>query len=319
MTPSPDFRIAFFGTPEFAVPTIDLLAESYGVVVAVTQPDRPKGRGQRPQAPPVRQRAEARGIQVLQPDRLRDESFLAALRGFRVDLGVVAAYGKILPESVLAIPRLGMVNVHASILPKYRGAAPVHRAVMNGDRETGVTIMRVVKALDAGPMLSVARRPIGPDETSDEVEKDLATMGARLLLDTLPDIADGTAVETPQDDAQATYAPRLTKDEGRIDWHQRARAIHNRVRGLYPWPHAFTFLGEARLIVLKTTPEEGRNDAAPPGTIVRALGDELVVASGNGTSLRIHVLQSEGRRPMITRAFLAGHPLPAGARLDGGR
>lgn len=316
MTPERDFRIAFFGTPEFAVPTIDLLAESCHVIVAVTQPDRPKGRGQRSYAPPVKQRAEARGIPVLQPERLRDQSFLDSLRGLRPDLGVVAAYGKILPQDVLALPRLGMVNVHASILPKYRGAAPVHRAVMHGDTETGVTIMRVVTALDAGPMLSIARRSIGPDETSEEVERDLASVGARLLLETLPDIARGTAVETPQDNALATYAPRLTKAEGRIDWLEPASVIHNNVRGLYPWPHAYTFLRETRLIILATAVDQRLHEAAPPGSIVRAAGDEWHVAAGDQTWLQIHMVQTEGRRPMTTRAFLAGHPVNVGAILE---
>ena len=307
------FRVAFFGTPAFAVPTLTKLTEICTVSVVVTRPDRPKGRGQKSQPSPVKQFAEARGIPVLQPSRLKEQAFLDALRSFQPDLGVVAAYGKILPDDTLTLPRLGMVNVHASILPKYRGASPVHRAVMNGDAETGVTIMRVVTALDAGPLIDVARRPIGPDETSDAVERDLAVLGAELLVAVLPGIAGGQAPETSQDESRVTYAPRLTKEEGRIDWTQPATAVHNRVRGLYPWPHAYTFIGETRLIVLKTQVDNPPAPSVPPGTIVRAAGDDLAVAAGQQTWLRILALQAEGRRPMTAREFLAGHPLPPGS------
>lgn len=311
------FRIAFFGTPEFAVPTLIALADLYPVVVVVTQPDRPKGRGQRLQASPVKRLAGERGIPVLQPDRLKDPALLGALGAHRPDLGVVAAYGKILPDKILAVPRLGLVNVHASLLPRYRGASPVHRAVMNGDPETGVTIMRVVTALDAGPMLATARRPIGPDETSDQVERDLADLGARLLLKTLDHLTAGTSTETPQDERFATYAPRLAKEEGHIQWDEPATAIHNRVRGLHPWPHAYTFLRGIRLIILKTTAEGGSRTTASesPGTIVRAAGDELVVTAGQETLAGVLELQPEGRRPMTAREFLAGHADLVGARL----
>lgn len=328
-------RIAFFGTPAFAVPTLTLLAESHDVTVVVTQPDRPKGRGQRPQSSPAKQFAVSRGLAILQPDRLKDVAVLEALREHQPDVGVVAAYGKILPEELLRLARLGMINVHASILPRYRGASPVHRAIMNGETETGVTIMRVVKALDAGPMLAVARRAIGPDETSVEVERDLAQLGAALLLNTLPAIADGTITETPQDETQATYAPRLTKEEGHIRWTDTALVIHNQVRGLHPWPHAYTFLNAARLIVLRTSLSNPRLEpgtTAPPpphvpdspdlpsttspGAIVRAAGDELLVAAGRNTVIRILSLQPEGRRPMTAREFLSGHAVPVGSTLS---
>lgn len=310
-------RLAFFGTPAFAVPTLTSLAGSHPVVVVVTQPDRPKGRGQRSQASPVKQLAGGRGIPVLQPERLTDPAFLDALGAHRPDLGVVAAYGRILPDEVLALPPLGLVNVHASLLPRYRGASPVHRAVMNGDPETGVTIMRVVTALDAGPMLATAGRPIGPDETSDQVERDLADLGARLLLKTLDDLRAGTSTETPQDEQLATYAPRLTKEEGHIHWDEPAMAIHNRVRGLYPWPHAYTFLQGIRLIILKTTAEGGSRTTASesPGTIVGAAGDDLLVTAGQETLARILELAPEGRRAMTAREFLAGHADLVGARL----
>ncbi len=193
-------RIVFFGTPEFAVPTLDaLLASRHTVVGVVTQPDRPRGRGQKMSDAPVKARAVAVGLPLLQPDRMKDPAFLEAFASWNADLGVVAAYGRILTDAILALPRLGMINVHASLLPRYRGAAPVHRAVIAGDLETGVTIMRVVKALDAGPMLAKVRVGIGPDETSAEVERDLARHGAALLVKVVDGLADGGATGTQQD------------------------------------------------------------------------------------------------------------------------
>jgi methionyl-tRNA formyltransferase len=308
-------RVVFFGTPAFAVPTLEaLLASRHATVGVVTQPDRPRGRGHRTTDAPVKITARDAGLPILQPASLKAPDFLAALAAFEADLGVVAAYGRILTDAVLAAPRLGMVNVHASLLPRYRGAAPVHRAVIAGDRETGVTIMRVVKALDAGPMLAAERRPIGDDETSAEVEAVLASLGARLLIDTVDQIAAGTAREEPQNDADATYAPRITKDDSRIDWSRSARDLHNQIRGLHPWPHAETFLDGKRLILRRSRLTAQSSDA-PYGTIVTARGDDIEVATGDGL-LGIVELQVEGKRPMQVRDFLAGHPLPAGRRLS---
>jgi methionyl-tRNA formyltransferase len=230
MVAAAPLRIVFFGTPEFAVPTLDaLLGSRHPVVGVVTQPDRPRGRGQKVSAAPIKARALAAALPVLQPERLKDPAFLDALAALRADLGVVAAYGKILTDALLAVPRLGMINVHASLLPRYRGAAPVHRAIIAGERETGVTIMRVVKALDAGPMLTTVRRPIGPDETSDEVERDLARLGAHLLVSATDALAAGSSEETPQDDRTATYAHRLTKEDGVIDWNWPAARLHDQI------------------------------------------------------------------------------------------
>jgi methionyl-tRNA formyltransferase len=308
-------RIVFMGTPAFAVPTLDaLLATRHSVVGVVTQPDRPRGRGQKTSDAPVKQRAAQAGVPVLQPDRLKAPEFLYALEAMRADLGVVAAYGKILNDAVLQTPRLGMINVHASILPRYRGAAPVHRAVIAGEHETGVTIMRVVKELDAGPMLLVARRPIGPDETSVDVEADLARIGAALLVEAVDRVAAGIATEEPQDASRATYAPRLTKEDGRIDWSRRAAEIHNLIRGLHPWPHAYTFVDDKRLILLRSQ-AAADSGGEPPGTVITARGDDLRVAAAAGT-LRILELQAEGRRPMTARDFLAGHPLAPGSRFS---
>jgi methionyl-tRNA formyltransferase len=310
-------RIVFFGTPAFAVPTLDaLLASRHAVVGVVTQPDRPRGRGQQTSPPPVKTAALRAQVPVLQPARLKDEAFLAAVAGWRPDLGVVAAYGRILTDALLALPPLGLMNVHASLLPRYRGAAPVHRAVMAGDDETGVTIMRVVQALDAGPMLAVATRPIGVDETSVDVERDLASLGASLLLGTVDALAEGPIPEAAQDEAAATYAPRITREDGRVDWTRPALALHNQVRGLYPWPHAFTYLAGHRIILLRTRPVN-QSAGAPPGTILEAHGNSLTVATGQGT-LAVLSLQPEGRRAMAPRDFLAGHAVVPGTAFTAG-
>ena len=306
-------RVVFFGTPEFSLPSLDALLRSrHGVVGVVTQRDRPRGRGQKTGEPPVKARATEAGVPVLQPERLKDEAFVEALAAFGADLGVVAAYGKLLTEAVLSTPRLGLINVHASLLPRYRGAAPVHRAVINGERETGVTIMRMVKPLDAGPMLAVARRPIGPDETSEDVERDLARIGAAALLETVDALAAGPLDDTPQDDSAATYAARLTKEDGAVDWTRPAEGVHNLIRGLHPWPHAFTFYRGRRWILLRSVVLPG--SAAPPGTVLEATRERLIVAAGAGT-LRVLEIQVEGKRPMTAREFLAGHPVAAGAVL----
>jgi methionyl-tRNA formyltransferase len=313
MVMSRALRVVFFGTPEFAVPTLDALLHSrHAVAAVVTQPDRPRGRGQKVSDAAVKRRAVDARLPILQPSRLKDAGFMTSLAALEIDLGVVAAYGKILTDEVLTTPRLGMINVHASLLPRYRGAAPVHRAITDGERETGVTIMRVVKALDAGPMLATVRRIIGPDETSEELERDLAQLGAALLVRTVDALADGPVQEVPQDETHTTYAHRLVKEDGVVDWTQPAVRIHNLVRGLHPWPHAFTFLEGRRFILLHATPLPDRPDG-PPGSIVAAAGDDLRVATGDGT-LRILEIQAEGKRPMSPREFLAGHRLTPGSR-----
>jgi methionyl-tRNA formyltransferase len=307
-------RIVFFGTPAFAVPTFESLRGSaHTIVAAVTQPDKPSGRGRHVSFGAVKAAALRHEVPVLQPPRLKDPGFLAALDALRADLGVVAAYGKLLPAEVLAAPRLGLLNVHASLLPRYRGAAPVHRAVMQGEPETGVTIMRVVQALDAGPMLAAVRRPIGADETSADVEGDLARMGATLLRDVVDRVAAGDVDETAQDEQLATYAPRITKEDGIIDWNRPARAVHDQVRGLHPWPHAFSWLDSKRVMILQTKLTEAPH-AGPPGRILEAHGDRLTVAAGAGTALAIQRLQLEGGKPLTARDFLAGHRLDTSSR-----
>jgi len=312
-------RIVFFGTPAFAVPSLEaLIASSHTVVGVVSQPDRPKGRGQQLQPTPTRQVALLHGIPVLQPTKIREESFLQQMRDLGADLGVVVAFGRILPDALLAIPRLGMINVHASILPFYRGAAPIQRAVIAGDAETGVTIMRVASELDAGPTFSMARVPIPPQATSGDMESVLATLGAQLLLPVVNDLEAGRAIETPQDDALATFAPKVTKHEGIIDWRQPAERIHNRVRGLQPWPLASTSITGTRIVLRKSAVkspdrETVRSEDLSPGRIVATQGRMWVVC-GDGTELEILELQPEGRRTMTTREFLAGRGIADGAR-----
>ena len=311
MVTSAPLRVAFFGTPEFAVPSLAaLIGSRHEVVALVSQPDRPKGRGQKLQPTPTKQVALDAGIPVLQPAKIREDTFLDAFRDQRVDLGVVAAYGKILPDALLAIPPMGMINVHASLLPAYRGAAPVHRAVIDGVAATGVTIMRVVRELDAGPMLARVTRPIAADETSVDVEGGLARLGAGLLLEVIEQLAAGTAKEEPQDDRAATYAAKITREEGTLDWALPAAAIHDRVRGLQPWPLVSARLDGHRYLLHRTA-HDSQSAAAAPGTIVEAAGDRLVVATTHGT-LRILQLQPEGRRVLSSREFLAGYRIRPG-------
>lgn len=306
--------IAFFGTPQFAVPSLErLIASRHEVRGVVTQPDKPRGRGQKVVDSPVKAAAVAHGLPVFQPERLRDPQVAETLTGWSPDLGVVAAYGKLIPGDLLRLPRFGMINVHASLLPKYRGASPVHRAVIDGQEQTGVTIMQMVEALDAGDMLARVTRPIRPDETSDQVERDLADLGAQLLVDVVDRIEAGTTTPEPQDEGASTYAPRLTKEEGLVDWTLSAVRIHNRVRGLYPWPHAYAYLDGARIILLKTHVVND-STSAQPGKVVDVTRDAIRVATGHGGVIAIDELQAEGKRPMRTRDFLAGRPLQPGGR-----
>ncbi|HYB96659.1 MAG TPA: methionyl-tRNA formyltransferase [Vicinamibacterales bacterium] len=309
-------RVVFFGTPGFAVPTLEHLVRSpHTVVGVVTQPDRPRGRGQQVAEGPVKALAASLRLPVVQPERLARDQFESTLQEMNADIGVVAAYGKILPDWLLATPRLGLINVHASLLPKYRGASPIHRAVIAGDRETGVTIMRVVKALDAGPMLAAATVPIGPDDTTTLVESLLAARGAELLIETLTAIESGTAKETPQDESQVSYAPKLTKADGVVEWTRPANDIHNLIRGLWPWPHAYSFLDGQRYILHRSRLSPRSADHALPGSIILASAIEgLHVACGGGTAIELVDVQLEGKRVINARDALAGKTLVAGAR-----
>jgi methionyl-tRNA formyltransferase len=305
-------RVVFFGTPSFAVPTLDALHDSpHTIVAVVTQPDRPRGRGHKVTASAVKARALEMGTPVLQPDRMKDPEFLDALRELAPDIGVVAAYGRILPTVLLELPRLGLLNVHASLLPRWRGAAPVHRAILAGDAETGVTIMRVVLALDAGPMLARVTTRIDRDETSGGLEGRLASLGAPLLVNAVEQIAAGTSVESAQDERLVTYAARLERADSLVDWAQPAATVHNRIRGLQPWPQVEAWIGGKRVLLRRSQVRDDGETHAAPGTIVGLEADAIVIATALGT-IGLTEIQMEGRPPVAVRAFLNGHTLRVG-------
>jgi methionyl-tRNA formyltransferase len=300
-------RLIFLGTPAFAVPTLEKIVDAgHTVLSAVTQPDRPKGRGQSLAASPVKEAALRLGLPVLQPERIRRPEVVAQLAVFAVDAMVVVGYGQIIPQSIIDLAPHGIINVHASLLPKYRGAAPIQWAIVNGETVTGVTTMRIDAGLDTGDMLLRAETGIGPQETAVELGARLAVMGADLLVQTLARIEAGTLVGEKQDASQATLAPILRKEDGWIDWQLPAPAIHNRVRGLLPWPGAHTrFRGQA-LHVWKSrlaAPAAGR-----PGQIHRS-GRSLQVICGDGVALELLELQLEGKKRISGEAFANGQRL----------
>ena len=292
-----------------------MLAAGHEVAAVVTQPDRRRGRGQRTTPSPVKAAATAAGLPVLQPERMRDPNFLFALVDATPALGVVAAYGRILPDEILETPAHGTINVHASLLPDYRGAAPIHRAVMAGETETGITMIRLVAEMDAGPMLARATQTIGPDDTSEELDRSLAELGASLLVETLQAVEDGRVREEEQDHAKATFAPRLTREDSPLNWARPARRLHDQVRGLQPWPLAATYLGGRRLLLLRTRVLDDPGPGRPPGTVLEARGDRLVVQCGESSTLAVSRLKQAGRGAMETRAFLSGRPITLPARL----
>lgn len=306
-------RVIFFGTPEFAVPSLQALLAAHDVAAVITRPDRPRGRGQKVTASPIKALADAHGAPVLQPTRLSDPDFLKQVAELKADIAVVAAYGRLLPQALLDVPPLGFVNVHASLLPRWRGAAPVHRAVLEGDPVTGVTIMRVVLALDAGPMLSTIATEIGPDETSEELELRLAEMGAGLLARTMPAIESRTVIEVTQDESKVTYAGKLERHESRIDWTRPAIELNRQVRGLQPWPLAAGLIDGRRVAFLRSAAVEGTSSSAP-GTVIEAGSEGLTVACGTGF-LRITEVLPEGRRAMSASAFLNGVAVKAGVQI----
>jgi methionyl-tRNA formyltransferase len=308
-------RAVFFGTPAFAVPSLVSLSSVAEVVAVVCQPDRPAGRGNAIQAPAVKVAATERGLPVRQPEKLRDGVVAAWLRELALDVAVVVAYGRILPPDVLAAPRAGCLNVHASVLPRHRGAAPIQWAILAGDDETGVTLMQMDAGLDTGPTLAVRRTPIGPDETAAELSGRLSHLGAELVRDELARHLAGGTTPVAQDNAAATLAPLLTKELGRIDWRQTARQVHDRVRGLQPWPGCSTTLGARRLIVSQTRLDDPPPVVAgAPGEVVAVARDRVWVATSHGL-VGLTELQFEGKRRMTAREFMAGHPLRTGMML----
>lgn len=307
-------RIVFMGTPEFAVPSLEALLRSGDQVVGiVSQPDRPKGRGQLLVPPPVKLVAERTGIPVLQPLKIRTPEFLQALSAWQPDLIVVAAYGRILHTPILRLPPMGCVNVHGSLLPKYRGAAPVQWAVINGETHTGITTMLMDEGMDTGPMLLQEQLEIFPDDTAGTLAPRLAELGGRLLVHTIAQLNAGTLIPKKQDDGQTTLAPLLKKEDGLIDWTMPATALANRVRGLSPWPGAYTFFGEARWNIWKAVTNVGPLTDTP-GTIVAVNKQAIVVATGDGL-LSIHEIQTANSKRMSAGQFLAGHRITAGGQL----
>ena len=306
-------RVIFFGTPEFAVPSLTALLGSHEVVGVVTRPDRPSGRGHKVTASPVKARAEADGTPVLQPTRLSDPQWLMEVADLRADIAIVAAYGRLLPQALLDLPRLGFINVHASLLPRWRGAAPIHRAVIAGDEVTGVTIMRVVLELDAGPMLAARSTPIAPTDTSETLDGRLATIGADLLLETLTRMSAGPIDQVPQDESKATYAPKLERYESRVDWARPAIEIDRQIRGLQPWPLAAGMIAGKRVAFLRSIVADV-NAPVAPGTVIEAGSAGLVVACSSG-AVRITEVLPEGRRAMSAAAFLNGVTVAAGTQI----
>jgi len=313
-----ELRIIFMGTAPLSCPSLAALAKqpAFKVTAVVTQPDRPKGRDLKVQPSPVKELARQAGLPVLQPPNAHDAEFLHELRTHAPDLIVVAAYGHILPPSVLELPRFNCLNVHASLLPKYRGAAPIQWAILNDDAETGVTIMKVDTGMDTGDILTQRHTPIQPTDDSDALHDRLAQMGADLLIETIPDYIAGKIAPRPQPQEGASYAPKIKKEDGRVDWTQPARAVWNRVRAFTPWPGAFTHSGEkAAPHLFKIWQAEVVEDAAgQPGEILKADKAGIVVGCGQG-GLRILQLQLEGGRRMSAQEFIAGHELRPGQRL----
>jgi len=300
-------RIAYMGTPDFAVPALHAVAGAHEVVRVYTQPPRPAGRGKAPRPSPVQAAAEALGLPVEAPERFRG----AVVEGFAalgLDAAVVVAYGQILPQTALAAPRLGCVNLHASLLPRWRGAAPIQRAIMAGDPETGIAAMRMEAALDTGPVYAERRTVIGPEDTAGALHDRLAGMGAALILPVLADLEAGRAVAVPQEARGVTYAAKIDKAEARVDWGREAGALSAHIRGLAPFPGAWCEIGAERVKLLMARPEAG---AGAPGEV---LDDRLLIACGAG-AIRLERLQRPGKAAMAADAFLRGFPVPAGARL----
>lgn len=303
-------RIVFMGTPDFAVQTLRALIQHHEIIGVVTQPDRPSGRNRQVQSSPVKQVALAAGIPILQPERIRRPEAMAELRQWTPDVYIVAAFGQILPQTVLDIPAYGSVNVHASLLPRWRGAAPIQTAIRAGDDRSGITIMKMDAGLDTGPILSTRAIPLAPDETGASLHDKLATLGADLLIETLPGYLDGRIIPQPQDDAASTYAPMMKKEEGNIDWNQPALVIERLVRAFTPWPGTYTHWNGALLKILSAAAVPGQ---AAPGHIT-ALGQKVAVGTGDGLLL-LKQIQLAGKKALSAQDFARGQADFTGGRL----
>jgi methionyl-tRNA formyltransferase len=318
-------RIIFMGTAELSCASLQALAgdPQFQIAAVVTQPDRPRGRDLKPQPSPVKSLALRLGLPVLQPERVRDEKFVAEFRSLQPDLVVVVAYGQILPSAILDLPRHGCLNIHTSLLPKYRGPAPIQWAIANADTETGITLMRIDAGLDTGDIVAQRRTPIRPKEDSARLHDRLAQLGAELLVQTIPDYVAGKIQPTPQPAEGASYAAKIKKEDGRIDWNQPAQTIWNRLRAFTPWPGAFTFLRNAELgpatttkpRLLKIWKAEVVEKSGAAGTVLSADKTGIVVGCGQ-KALRILELQREGGRRMSAAEFLAGHQLKTAVKFE---
>ena len=308
-------RIVFMGTPESAVPPLQRLVEDGHEIVAIwTQPDKPAGRGRKLQASAVKQFALEHHLPIHQPAKIKTAEAKEQFASHKADVAVVVAYGKLLPQEFLDAPSHGCVNVHFSLLPKYRGAAPVNWAIVNGEEQTGVTTMRIVQELDAGPILLQTTTKIGETETAPQLLKRLSEVGAQLIRETLLNL---TAIEPkPQAPWEATFAPILKREDGLIDWSMDSFAIERRVRGFQPWPNAFTQFRSRRLIVWEAKSEWIEQLRFPPGQIIEVSRDRLIVACGDGTALRLTEIQLQDSRRMSARDFLNGNPIKAGELLE---
>lgn len=299
-------KIVFMGTPDFSVPVLTMLHdEGYDILAVVTQPDRPVGRKRILTPPPVKEEAIRLGLPVLQPEKLRTSEELAELIQMKPDLLVTAAYGQILPKDLLDAPRLGCINVHASLLPKYRGGAPIHQAVIDGESETGVTIMYMVEKLDAGDIISQTTVPITDEDNTGILFEKLSVAGTKLLKDTLPSIIDGSNERIPQDEKHVSFAGNITREQERIDWSKGGTAIFNQIRGLYPWPGAYSVFQEENVKIWMADKSDIDTEALP-GTIIKLLKDRLIVKTGDGTSIAITELQPAGKKRLSAEEFLNG-------------
>jgi methionyl-tRNA formyltransferase len=307
-------RVVFMGTPEFAVPSLVALVESgENVIAVVTQPDRPKGRKQTLTLPPVKEAAEKFKIPIYQPAKIKDPAFLETMKALSPDLMVVVAYGKILPQIFLDIPRLGCINIHGSILPKYRGAAPVHWAIIEGEKETGVTAMLLDAGMDTGPMLRKGTIPIQPDDTGVTLSHKMSELGARVLLETMQDIKTKGLQPIPQDSKEATYAPILKKEDGEVNWEESAGKIERKGRALTFWPGMFTYYHKALLKLIKIEIAEGLFKGYP-GEILDVENGAILIAAGEG-AVNVLEVQPENGRKMTVSQYLAGHTMKKGERL----
>lgn len=303
-------RILFMGTPEFAVASLKRLVEDGHEICGVfTQPDKPKNRGHKLMLSPVKEYALSQNLEVYQPLKMRDGEALGIVERLAPELIVVAAYGRILPEDILNAPKHGSINVHSSLLPKYRGAAPINWAILDGEEETGVTIMYMARELDAGDIILQKSTPIGAEETAQELTQRLAELGAEALSETVTALAKGTAVRTPQDGSKQTYAAMLSKELSPINWTHSAHEISCQVRGLIPWPCATTDVISGEAIKLYAVTETGENTSAHPGVIVAAGKTGIDIACGDGKVLRVKELQAQGGKRMTAAAYLLGHPI----------